>query len=68
MKNNNRKKNRGLLKAHVGHMIHCSEWNKGRSVKFEGFTSDGRMKVTDIWTKATHELPDEYLDKEWKFG
>lgn len=68
MKKNNRKKNFGYLKAHVGHIIRCAEWNRGRAVRLEGFTPEGCMKVKDIISRETMVLPEEYLDKKWTFG
>lgn len=68
MKKDNRKKNRGYLKQHVGHIIRCAEWNGGRGVRLVGFTPEGCMKVQDFISGKATVLPEEYLDKKWRFG
>lgn len=68
MTKGDRKKKRGFLKDHVGHMIRCSKCNRGFSVRFEGFTSEGLMRVTNVISGKTEVLPEEYLDENWKFG
>ena len=68
MKKNVRKKNCGYLKQHIGHIIRCNEWNRGRPVRLEDITPQGCMKVKDIISRETTILPEEYLDMTWHFG
>lgn len=68
MSKKSRKKNRGYLSQHIGHIIRCDEWNRGRPVQFEGFTPQGCMQVKDIIFKETIILSEEYLDMVWHFG
>lgn len=68
MKKISRKKNLGYLKTHVGHIIKCDEWNRGRGVRLEGFTPEGYMIVKDLISKKQIILPEDYLVKKWRFG
>ena len=68
MKKISRKKNLGYLKTHVGHIIKCDTYNKGRGVQLEGFTPEGCMIVKDLISGKQTVLPEDYLDKKWRFG
>lgn len=68
MKKNNRKKNIGYLRMHIGHIIKCPEWNRGMSVRLEEITPEGCMRVKNFRTGEVTVLPKEYAEKEWRFG